>query len=49
MIITLMPLLFLFFPFHSVSEELNGENLLFQPPDGYHMGFSDSNNDTVVK
>ena len=30
---TLIMLLCLFFPFHIISEELNGENLLFIPPD----------------
>ena len=45
---TLIMLLCLFFPFHIISEELNGENLLFIPPDDYQMGFSDRKNDMFI-
>ena len=48
MIRTIIIFLCLFFPFHIVSEELNGEHLLFAPPDGYQMGFSDRKNDIYI-
>ena len=48
MIRTLIILLLLYLPFHTFSEELKGENLLFAPPDGYEMGFSDNKNDIYI-
>ena len=41
-------LLFMSFPFPIGSDELTGENLLFKPPDGYQMGYSDRKNDFYI-
>ena len=40
--------LFFFFSFPTFSLELKGENLLFVPPDGYQMGFSDNKNNIYI-
>ena len=45
---TLM-LLLLIFPVHLIAEELQGENLLFSPPDGYQIGYTNNNNDIYIQ
>ena len=46
--ITLM-LFFLIFPIHLIAEELQGENLLFSPPDGYQIGYTNNDNDIYIQ
>jgi len=41
--------LFLIFPIHLNAEELQGENLLFSPPDGYQIGYNSNNKDIYIQ
>ena len=41
--------LFLIFPIHLNAEELQGENLLFSPPDGYQIGYHSNNKDIYIQ
>jgi len=42
-------LFFLIFPIHLIAEELQGENLLFSPPDGYQIGYTNNDNDIYIQ
>ena len=41
--------LFLIFPVHINAEKLQGENLLFSPPDGYQIGYTSNNKDIYIQ
>ena len=41
--------LFLIFPIHLNAEKLQGENLLFSPPDGYQIGYNSNNKDIYIQ
>lgn len=38
----------LIFLVHLNAEELQGENLLFSPPDGYQIEYNSNNNDIYI-
>ena len=44
-----LTLFFLIFPIHLIAEELQGENLLFSPPDGYQIGYTNNDNDIYIQ
>ena len=42
-------LFFLILPIHLIAKELQGENLLFSPPDGYQIGYTNNDNDIYIQ